>query len=145
MPLPDAPMRVSVSKEAARDGVNRLRLSPRHVIVWGFLFLLVLQPGAANNARQQAVADRLNQQPFHSAHPISAEEAFTNFASRVLFLSCDLGVDDAAFGSGVLVSSDGLVATNAHVVEGCQTMREKDGFRWLLTPKIHNYPINSGS
>jgi TPR repeat protein len=51
-----------------------------------------------------------------------SEEIFSRLASRVLFLTCDLSTDDQAQASGVLVSADGFFVTNAHVVEGCQSL-----------------------
>jgi S1-C subfamily serine protease len=53
---------------------------------------------------------------------MSAETIFRRFAGRILFLTCDVPPDRERTASGVLISSDGLVLTNAHVVEGCQSI-----------------------
>jgi len=50
------------------------------------------------------------------------EEIFSRFANRILVLTCDLSADDLKRASGVLVSADGFVVTNAHVVEGCRSI-----------------------
>jgi len=50
------------------------------------------------------------------------EEIFSRFANRILVLTCDLSADDLKQASGVLVSADGFVVTNAHVVEGCRNV-----------------------
>jgi serine protease Do len=53
------------------------------------------------------------------AKPMSGEEVFRQFASLVLFITCELSPEEGKQGSGALVSADGLIATNAHVIEGC--------------------------
>ena len=53
---------------------------------------------------------------------MSAEEIFRRFASRILFLTCDESEETSGLASGVLVSADGFIVTNAHVVEGCRSM-----------------------
>jgi Trypsin-like peptidase domain len=53
---------------------------------------------------------------------MSAEDIFSRFAGRVLFLTCDASADDLKQASGVLISADGFIATNAHVVDGCPSM-----------------------
>jgi uncharacterized protein len=50
---------------------------------------------------------------------MTSEEIFSRLSGRVLFLTCDLPANAGTQASGVLVSADGFVVTNAHVVEGC--------------------------
>ena len=49
---------------------------------------------------------------------MSAETIFSRYASRILFLTCD----ESSLASGVLVSADGFIVTNAHVVAGCRSV-----------------------
>ena len=53
---------------------------------------------------------------------MSAEDVFSRYASRVVLLRCDVSDDEVAQASGVLLSQDGFVVTNAHVVQGCRSM-----------------------
>jgi TPR repeat protein len=82
------------------------------------IFLVILALSAPSAwAQTNGVPSASSGRAAAEMHP---EEIFSSLAGRVLLLTCELSVDDEAQASGVLVSADGFLVTNAHVVEGCR-------------------------
>jgi S1-C subfamily serine protease len=77
---------------------------------------------------------------------MSAEEIFERFASRIVFLTCHGSPKESVLGSGVLISADGLIITNAHLVKRCQAMTAThiDGSsRHAYDAKLKYYDLNA--
>src|SRR5580658_7463039 len=102
-----------------------LRNSARHP--WSSMRVLLIAALLFSTRAAESQSTPVSRPPGPSPAPgtaieISAEEIYKRFASRILLLTCDLSANEVRQASGVLVSADGFVATNAHVVEGCRGM-----------------------
>jgi hypothetical protein len=86
------------------------------------LAALLLVPNGLKSQSPGPPGPRDSSRQAEAPTEMSAEEIFIRLASRILFLTCDESPGTSGLASGVLVSSDGFIVTNAHVVEGCRSM-----------------------
>jgi hypothetical protein len=116
-----APGKGPMRKCTRRPCTNPARLERAAIIRTLLLAALLVSPSASESQGPP-------QRPPSSSPSIGAtaempaDEIFSRFATRILFLTCDLSADDLKQASGVLISADGFLVTNAHVVEGCRSM-----------------------
>lgn len=87
-----------------------------HRYLMAVLLAIGLVGGPTTSIAQRQFATKQEQ-------TLSAKQVFQEFSSRVVLLKTEVGGQPLGLASGVILLSDGYVATNAHVVDGAEVLQ----------------------